>query len=72
MPAYVTLVLNGIQIVSILIFSILLVSKVIYGICQEVKGTSSNRVENVYFSENENNNSELYLNDIKNESEKNA
>lgn len=71
MPAYVTLVLNGIQIVSILIFSILLVSKVIYGICQEV-GTSSNRVENVYFSENENNNSELYLNDIKNESEKNA
>lgn len=33
-PAYVTLVLNGVQIGLILIFSILLVGKTIYGICQ--------------------------------------
>lgn len=34
-----------------------------------MKGSSSNRVKNIYFNENENNNSELYLNENKDESE---
>lgn len=42
--AYVSLILNGIQIASMLIFSILLIIRVVYGICQENKKANSNKV----------------------------
>ncbi len=65
MPSYVQLALNGVQVASMIVFSLLMAIKMVYGICKE-ETVQKNKVGNVYMGEN--NISEMYM-DLKKENE---